>query len=74
MTSLTCRIQNMAQMNLSTGRDAQTENRPVIAKGEGEWKGVGAQGQQMQLLFRMDKQSVPTAQHKELYPVSWDRT
>ena len=42
MTSLTCRIQNMAQMNLSTGRDAQTENRPVIAKGEGEWKGVGA--------------------------------
>ena len=23
--------------------------------------------------FRMDKQQVPTVEHRELYPVSWDK-
>ena len=26
------------------------------------------------IVFRMDKQRGPTLQHRELYPVSWDRS
>ena len=52
-------------------------NRLVVAKGEGarEMDGMGVQGQQMQTItVRMDKQRGPTVQHRELYPVTWDRT
>ena len=43
--------------------------------GRSEWDGPGVWGQQGQTItFRMDKQQGPTVQHRDLYPVSWDRT
>ena len=48
----------MAQMNLSTEKKVKDmEYRLVVAKGGGEWDGLGVWGQQMQTIaFGVDKQ------------------
>ena len=39
-----------------------------------EWDGLGVWGWQMQTIsFRMDKQWGSTVEHRELYPISWER-
>ena len=59
----------MAQMNLSTKqKQTHTEIRLVAVKREGE----GWMGQIQTTTFRMDKQGA-TVQHRELYPISWDK-
>ena len=65
-------------MNLST-EQKQTHRRGKQTcgfQGGGEGvDGLGVWGQQMQnITFRMDNQSGPTVQHRELYPMSCDRT
>ena len=63
-------------MNLQNGnRLTDTENRLVVAKGEGEWgrDRLGDWDQQMQsILYKMDKQQGPTVEHRELYSISCD--
>ena len=60
-----------------TETDSQTiDIRLVVAKGDQGRKrdGLGVWGWQMQTItFRMDKQQGPTVQHRELYPISWDK-
>ena len=73
MISLTCGIQNMAQINLSYNqKQTHRHSRPVVVKGQWkEWNGLGVWGYSMQTItFRMDKQQGPIAQHRELYPIS----
>ena len=42
--------------------------------GWGERDGLGVCGLQMQTTtFNMDRQQGPTAHHRELYPISWDK-
>ena len=56
--------------------DSQTQSEQTCGCQRGGWKrdGLGNWGQQMQTVtFRMDKQQGLTEQHRELYPVSWDR-
>ena len=52
------------------------ENRLVVARLEGGRKRdeLGVWGYYMQTItFKMDKQQGPTVQHRELYPISWDK-
>ena len=51
-----------------------TEDRLMVAKGG--WTGsLGLVDANYYIYpFRMDKQRGPTAEHRELYPISWDRT
>ena len=55
--------------------DSQTQNRLVVAKGKEE--GMGWTGNvglvDANYYIQNDRQSGPTVQHKELYPVSRDR-
>ena len=54
--------------------DSDIENRLVAMKNGEEERWTGIQGQQVQTItFRMNKQEVPIAQHKDPYPISWDR-
>ena len=68
----------MAQMNLSTKQKQTHRHREQTCgcqgRGGREWDGLGVGGWQMQTItFRINKQSSPTVQHRELYPISWDR-
>ena len=57
-----------------TETDSQTQRTDLWLPRERERDGLGVWGQQMQTItFRIDKQQGPTIQHKELYPVSWDK-
>ena len=48
------------------------EKRLVVAKGKG--REMDWEFELMKTItFRMDKQPSPIEQHKELYPISWDR-
>ena len=65
-------------MSLSTKQQQNHRNKEqtVIASGEGgrKWDGWGVWGWQVQIItFRMDKQGDPAVQHKELYPITYDR-
>ena len=65
-------------MNLSTKQKQTHRHREqtCCCQGGGEWGrgGLGVWGQKMKTItFRMDKQQGPTVQHRELYPISWDK-
>ena len=52
--------------------ETETENRHVVAKGEGGWgrDGLGAGDSQMQMvIYRTDKQRDPTVWHRERYSI-----
>ena len=56
-------------MKQNTNRLTDTEDRPVVAKGEVRWgkEGLGTWDQQMQTsIYGMDKQQGPTVQHREI--------
>ena len=62
-------------MNFST-KQKDVMDGLVVAKGERErtrMDGEFGDGRGKLLTFRMDKQSGPNVQHRELHPVSWDR-
>ena len=63
-------------LNLSTKqKQTHRQNRLVDAKGEGGGSGMDWEfGVSRCKLLWMDKQWGLTVQHRELYPVSWDRT
>ena len=68
----------MAPMNLSTNQKQthrhREQTRGCQGGGEREWDGPGVWGEKMQTMtFRMNKQWGPTIQHRELYPISWER-
>ena len=59
-----------------TETDSQTQRPDLwLPRGDGWGDGwIGVQDQQMQtIICRMDKQG-PTVQHRELYPISWDKS
>ena len=57
-------------------------NIPIKQTESGTWRtdwlgrnGVGGWGLQMQVfIYRMDKKQGLTVQHRELYPISYDKT
>ena len=67
----------MAQRTYLQNRNRLTdiENRFVVAKRV--WGGSRMDGDfgvdRSKLTFRMDKKRGPTVQHRELYPISWNR-
>ena len=56
-------------------KSADTEIRLVVAKGRTERRGKDWEFgvSRSTTTFRMDKQQGPTVQHRELYPISWDK-
>ena len=65
-------------MNLSTKQKQTHRYRDQTCGCQGgggrERGGLGIWGWQMQTItFRMDKQQGPAVQHRELYPISWDK-
>ena len=68
----------MAQVNLSTKQKQTHRHRDQTCGCQGGGRrdrdGLGLWGWQMQtIIFRMDKQQGPTVQHRELYPIPWDK-
>ena len=60
-------------MNLSM-KQKQKQNREQTGDHQGGGDGVGGWGQQIQaFMHRMNKQQSPTAQHKELYSICYDK-
>ena len=65
-------------MNLSMKRKLTHRHREQTCayQGGGGWgrDAVGGWGQQMQTTtYRTDKQQSPTAEHRELFSISWDK-
>ena len=67
----------MAQMNLSMEEKHTHRHKEQICGCQGGGGGSGMEGSLgfvgANYSFRRDKQRGPAVQHRELYPVSWDR-
>ena len=53
-----------------------SENRLLVAKGDGDWgrNGLGVWDHQEQTsMYKMDKQWIPTVYHKKLYSISYHK-
>ena len=57
--------------------DSQTQRAdlwlPWWGRGEGWTGSLGLDWEMQTITFRMDRQQGPTVQHREVYPVSWDK-
>ena len=70
----------MTQMNLSTKHKQSHRQRsdlwlPSGGGGTRRMDGVGVCNKQLQpIIYRIDKQQGPTVQHRELYPISCNKS
>ena len=70
---------NMTQTNLSMKQNQRHKDQTGGCQVGGGWErgGVGGRDQQMPAyiyMYRMNKQQGPTVEHRELYPISCDKS